>query len=63
MEAELKHIDIEVHKSEIVLRFDSQDMEDAQDLARGIQHWITIHEKETSQYVWDKFKGFTTEIK
>lgn len=63
IEAKLKHIDIIARTNEIILRFDSLDMDDAQMLARGIQHWIMISNKEDDNHAWSEFRGFTTKLK
>ena len=59
-EANIKHIDILPKTNSIILRFDSIDLEDAEDLAKGIIN-ILPHLKDDS-YTWNKFSDITTQI-
>jgi hypothetical protein len=60
-DADLKHIDFIAKNDSITLRFKSIDIDDAEDLARGIMH--ILPEIENGNWAWNKFKGITTEMK
>lgn len=60
-DAELKHIDFIPKNSSITLRFDSIDLEEVEELTKGLIH-ILPHLTDKG-YVWNKFSDITTSIK
>jgi hypothetical protein len=63
-EAKLSHIKISHHKSQIILDFPSQDLDDALEFAKVIQHLLVVfYDQSVEGRIGKQFKGFTTEIK
>jgi accessory colonization factor AcfC len=60
-DAVLKHIDFIPSSTSITLKFDPIDIDEVEDLTKGIIH-ILDHLKEGG-YVWNKFTDITTQIK
>jgi len=61
-DAKINHIDILIDNDKIILRFDSVDIKDAENLAKAIDHYFhSVLGKENNN--WDKLAGFTTKIK
>jgi len=63
-DATLSHIDIIICENDkIILKFDELDAEDAENLAKSINHYFhSIMGKEEESYAWDKLAGFTTTL-